>query len=133
VRLLRHFADYVLCSNYVYDNSDGVTIILSTLLPNGDPSVDPNVKIVNGYYRRLVTDLIAQGRKIRLAEMDSGFIKAPADLAPNDPTHPNPGGYLKMAAMWADAIVKAESMIRDPINTGVPDTGTSKCKPASSK
>ncbi|KAF2711948.1 carbohydrate esterase family 3 protein [Pleomassaria siparia CBS 279.74] len=90
--------------DYLYANSDGVTVILSTLLPQSDVAGNENVKIINEGYRRLVNDLKAQGCKIQLAEMNDGFINV-SELV--DGTHPKHETYPKMAAVWAHALTKA--------------------------
>jgi lysophospholipase L1-like esterase len=56
--------------NYVFEQSDGVTIILSTLLPNAKPLGNTYVDIVNEGIRRIATD---SNRKIQLAEMSKDW------------------------------------------------------------
>ncbi|KAH8883564.1 hypothetical protein GQ53DRAFT_732005 [Thozetella sp. PMI_491] len=81
------------------------TIILTTLIPNGDATAETNRAIVNPQYRQLVTTLRSQGRPIVLADMDPpsgprhGFLSYPSDYFSGDTTHPNDGGYKKMAAV----------------------------------
>lgn len=89
------------------------TIILSTLLPNGVDGVQPRVDRINTQYRDIVRRRRQEYQRIVLAEM-SQFIKL-SDLV-DDKTHPNDGGYKKMAAVWWAAIEQAEkeSLLRAP-------------------
>ena len=89
---------------YLYTESYGVTVILSTLLPQTDSVGNANVRIINGRYRQLVSYLKSEGKKIYLAEMNDGFINA-QDLA--DGTHPTHKSYPKIAAVWAYALGQA--------------------------
>jgi len=77
---------------YLRSQVPDATFILSTLLPlRSQPN---NARYINKQYRSLVTRLQGEGWKIVLAEMDDGFITL--DELP-DGTHPNDGGYRKMA------------------------------------
>ncbi|KAL4906648.1 SGNH hydrolase-type esterase domain-containing protein [Aspergillus multicolor] len=89
-------------------------IVLSTLLPSGQPEIARNSPSVNAQYRQLVQDMRNQGVKIVLAEMNGANqrIQYPADYTnPTtgqvDDAHPNDEGYRKMAAIWYEAIVGA--------------------------
>ncbi|KAI1129345.1 carbohydrate esterase family 3 protein [Nemania abortiva] len=83
-----------------FDLSPGVVVVLSTLLPN--KNAPENVKTINGLYRNVVIDLLDEGLKIQLADMDDGFITP--DLLISDGTHPTIEGQRRMAAVWAQAI-----------------------------
>lgn len=50
-----------------------------------------------------------------------------SDLA-GDGIHPTNAGYLKMAAVWNNAIIRAQNdqFLRNPENTGTPDDAPSK-------
>lgn len=100
--------------------SDGVTVVLSTLLPNGNSNANNYVQIVNEGYRSLVLSYQAAGKKVQLADMNTGFILV-SELP--DGTHPTDTGYKKMAAVWDKAFVAAanKGWIKDPTNTGKPD------------
>ncbi|KAF2115103.1 SGNH hydrolase-type esterase domain-containing protein [Lophiotrema nucula] len=111
----------------LFNDNSGVTVILSTILQNGDTTIDRWATIGNAGLRALVPNNKRLGRSIYLAEMHNGFLIQPTDFW--DDTHPNSIGYAKMAAVWADAISKAESTIQDPIDTGIPDSGGA-CLPA---
>lgn len=85
--------------DYIFTSTPGVSIALSTLLPN---TLSPgNVASINHQYRQLVRDQASAGRHIVLAEMHDGFITM-ADLV--DTTHPNDTGFKKMASVWYRAI-----------------------------
>jgi lysophospholipase L1-like esterase len=103
----------------LYKMSAGVTIVLSTLIPNG--RFDTNVETVNEQYREIVRRRKAAGDKIELAEMHNGFITV--DDLRNDPTltHPDKEGFRKMAAVWYGAIARVADEITAPIDTGIPD------------
>ena len=102
---------------YIYKESDGVTIILSTLLPNKNNVTDGRAQIINRRYRQLVEDLSKAGRKIELADMHAKF---PVDGLGGDGAHPNHEGYPKMAAIWLEAFDKVASKgwITKPIDNG---------------
>ena len=89
---------------YLYTESNGVTVILSTLLPQTDSVGNANVQIINNRYRQLVSYLKSEGKKIYLAEMNDGFINV-QDLG--DGTHPTRESYPKIAAVWAHALSQA--------------------------
>lgn len=105
-----------------------VTVVLSTVLPNGNAQANDYANTINTGYRSLVTAYQAAGKKVQLADMNTGWITT-AELP--DGTHPNDGGYKKMAAIWDRAIVAAsdKSWIKDPINTGTPDDSGFDCDP----
>ncbi|PKY03913.1 SGNH hydrolase [Aspergillus campestris IBT 28561] len=90
------------------------TVILSTLIPNGNPGVQPRVDRINTQYRDIVRRRRQEYNRIVLAEM-SQFIKL-SDLQDDDKTHPTDAGYKKMAAVWWAAIEQAEkeSLLRAP-------------------
>ncbi|KAM7185430.1 hypothetical protein V8F20_011802 [Naviculisporaceae sp. PSN 640] len=91
--------------NYLFSAIPGVSIVLSTLIPN--TLNQANVDRINAQYRSLANDLAAAGRHIVLVDFADGWMTAAADLA--DTTHPNDGGYRKMAAKWHQAIQRLES------------------------
>jgi len=100
---------------------DKTVIILSTLIPNGGADLEycrNNAAAPGGganrQYRSLVTAMQGEGVKIVLADMDplppnagSGWLSYPTDFA--DVTHPNDGGYKKMAYVWWKAILDAQA------------------------
>ena len=112
----------------IFAQVNGVTIILSTLLPNRDSTANNYVGIVNSGYRDLVSAYQASNKKVQLADMNTGFITV-SDLP--DGTHPVDAGYRKMAAVWDKALAEAakKNWITDPINTGKPDDALRQCDP----
>lgn len=104
----------------ILSKSDGVTVFLSTLLPNGNANANKYVNTINEGYRNLVTSYQSAGKKVQLADMNTGWITA-SQLP--DGTHPDDAGYKKMAAVWDAAFQAAvkKNWIKDPINTGKPD------------
>ncbi|KAF2112802.1 hypothetical protein BDV96DRAFT_497426 [Lophiotrema nucula] len=122
----RMFAGY-LC----YDNplTEGVTIILSTLIPNGNSEANGYVNTINQRFRQLIVDYQSQGRQILLAEMNNGFITV-GDLN-TDGTHPTNEGYPKLAAVWTAGInnVINRNWIVPPINN-TDSGGGGQCNPS---
>ncbi|ORY14954.1 hypothetical protein BCR34DRAFT_598855 [Clohesyomyces aquaticus] len=110
--------------NEIFRSSDNVVIILSTLLPHKVLSSNANAETINTRLRQLVRDLALDGAKIRLAEMNNGFLDLETDMA--EDTQPNTEGFRKVAAVWAQAIetISGEGWIGTPIGTGRPDDGS---------
>jgi hypothetical protein len=109
----------------IFNNIEGVTIILSGLLPNNaHPQCN---KELNDGYGYLVNSLAAEGKKIIYANLQYDWI----DLA--DGTHPNDEGYKKLAAVWFRAIDQArqKDFITDPahIDSGKGENGVCDKKP----
>lgn len=100
-------------ADYIFAQSDGVTVVLSTLLPNAKPLSNTYVDIVNEGIRRIASTP-SSSWKIQLAEMSMGWISLSEIL---DGTYLGNDGYRKMAAVWAAAITKAEEKgwIWDPM------------------
>lgn len=88
------------------------TIIVSTLLPNGNAATEANSIIYNRNLIGIVNDRQAQGKSIFLVDMHSSWFST-ADLHP-DGTHPTDAGYLKMATVFYNGIVYASSFISPP-------------------
>ncbi|KAI9371767.1 SGNH hydrolase-type esterase domain-containing protein [Aspergillus egyptiacus] len=105
-------------------------IVLSTLIPSGNQDIIRNLPAVNQQYRDLVRAMREQGVSIVLAEMDrdDGWISYPEDYA--DDTHPNEGGYAKMAAIWYQAIRDAaeEDLIVAPTELAAELGGGNQCE-----
>ncbi|KAL1599455.1 Glucan endo-1,3-alpha-glucosidase agn1 [Paraconiothyrium brasiliense] len=118
----------------IYKESPGVTIILSTLLPNYTPGNAPSyVNVANQGIRQLYTEYAAKNAKMVLAEMDGGWFQYPADYS--DVTHPNDLGYSMMASIWATAFeeVVSAGYLSEPNDTGY-ESGNSSgtCLPSES-
>ncbi|KAL4872571.1 SGNH hydrolase-type esterase domain-containing protein [Aspergillus spectabilis] len=112
-------------------------IVLSTLLPSLDAKTSRNFPIVNEQYRNLVTIMRDEGVNIVLADLNPvegqpnhGWIRLPTDFDP-DGTHPNDGGYRKLAMIWYDAIEKANwnGLIPSPVPVDKLNTGVCEKKP----
>ncbi|KKK25956.1 hypothetical protein ARAM_003532 [Aspergillus rambellii] len=98
----------------LFNQINGTTIILSTLLPN---TKQPRIaEQISRQYRNVAARRRAQGDRVVLAEM-SYFIKSD-QLA--DGTHPTDSGYKEMASVWWAAIQEAEreGMLQAPNNIG---------------
>lgn len=105
-----------------------VTVILSTLLPNRNSQGNTYATTINSGYRSLVSSYQSAGKKVQLADMNTGWITV-SELP--DGTHPIEGGYKKMAAVWDQAILAAanKNWIKDPIITAKPDESSFDCDP----
>ncbi|KAJ5586528.1 CAZyme family CE3 [Penicillium hetheringtonii] len=86
----------------LFDNIQGTTIILSTLLPNG--KAPEKVESINEQYRSLVAYRRDRKERIVLADM-SKFITVDELV---DKIHPDDAGYEKMASVWWAAFQEAE-------------------------
>ncbi|KAL1612344.1 hypothetical protein SLS60_000570 [Paraconiothyrium brasiliense] len=120
--------------NDIYDQSEGVTVILSTLLPNFTPGTAGGyITLANQGIRNLYNEQYALGRRIILADMDmDGYWNQATDYS--DVTHPNDAGYKKMAGIWAAAFLEVEkaSFLVAPIDTGLGgDDSSGECMPSS--
>lgn len=100
------------------DDSRNATIVLSTLIPSHNKKITANLPKVNRQYRDLVTKMRKEGARIVLADMNpegevgDGQLSWPKDYIGEgkekaDDTHPNDGGYKKMANVWYRAIEEA--------------------------
>jgi lysophospholipase L1-like esterase len=86
------------------DSIPGVTIITSTLLPNGNfledgTPVENLVKGFNAAVPGIVAGFQARNQKVLYVDMHSSFFSI-ADITASDGTHPTDAGYQKMAAVW---------------------------------
>ncbi|KAF7562210.1 hypothetical protein G7046_g1920 [Stylonectria norvegica] len=106
---------------YIWETSPGVTIILATLIKNGDVHKDERIWKVNKQIVALAKKKRALGKRVILVDMQSAGGPLKSDLV--DQTHPDDIGYEKMAKLWfkgiQDAgtknwIVKPLSLADDP-------------------
>ncbi|KAH8170471.1 repeat domain in vibrio, colwellia, bradyrhizobium and shewanella domain-containing protein [Sarocladium implicatum] len=88
----------------IYDKSPGAVVVLSTLIPSRDS--DDKVMVVNSQFRNIAAKLLAESKKIELAEMHSGFITE--NELHTDGIHPNAEGAIRMASIWHKAIQAVE-------------------------
>lgn len=91
----------------VWAKSPGATIILSTLLVNGNPTTEGRVLRINEQLRSLARRKAAARKRIVLAEMHGADGPQKGELV--DGTHPNDAGYNKMAKIWHRSIQEAAS------------------------
>lgn len=107
-------ADYRLQNilDKLWTHNPNTTIVLSTLLPNANATVNANVDIINPKIRTMVQKLFKAGKPILLA--DQGAFMKVSDLV--DGTHPTNAGYTKMASVWYAAITRGKTynMIQAP-------------------
>ncbi|KAF4512482.1 hypothetical protein G6O67_001617 [Ophiocordyceps sinensis] len=91
----------------VWAKSPRSTIILSTLLVNGNSTIEARVLRVNEQLRSLARRKAAAKKRMVLAEMHGADGPRKDDLV--DGTHPNDAGYNKMAKIWHKGIQEAAS------------------------
>ncbi|KFY78640.1 hypothetical protein V499_02243 [Pseudogymnoascus sp. VKM F-103] len=80
----------------------GVTVICSTLLPNGNAVAEANVKSFNSQLPAMVSNYQTAGKKVLLVDFHSSFFSL-SDIG-TDGTHPTNAGYQKLAAVWYQGI-----------------------------
>ncbi|KAL3481398.1 SGNH hydrolase-type esterase domain-containing protein [Aspergillus californicus] len=90
---------------FLWAASPGSTILLSTLLVNGRRDVDEMVRGVNGQFRRLYEEMVAERRRIVLVDMHSPDGPQQGHLV--DGTHPGDEGYEIMAGLWCRGVLEA--------------------------
>ncbi|KAH6658567.1 carbohydrate esterase family 3 protein [Truncatella angustata] len=107
----------------IFNSIPGVTVILSTLLPNKDQN--PCTDRISQQIRQLVESY--RGSRIGLADIRP--LLSLTDLV--DGTHPDDGGYKVFAGVCWDAMSKLEDKILPPVAVPGVDDGASssnKCK-----
>lgn len=77
------------------------TVVVSTLVPNPDATVESRVRAYNAQLRDIVQAKAAAGRKVRLADLHANLTLA--DIG-SDRIHPTDGGYRKLADVWYSAL-----------------------------
>ncbi|KAF9873790.1 gdsl-like lipase acylhydrolase [Colletotrichum karsti] len=90
---------------YIWKTSTRASIVLSTLLPNGNNNTEACVLKVNEQYKKLVEEQQAKSKKVVLVDMHSDRGPLKSDLV--DGTHPTDEGYGKMATLWFEGIKDA--------------------------
>ncbi|KAF6835673.1 gdsl-like lipase acylhydrolase [Colletotrichum plurivorum] len=92
---------------YIWETSRRASIVLSTLLPNGNEKSEACVLQVNEQFKKLVEEQQAKSEKVVLVDMHSDRGPLLSDLV--DGVHPNDEGYAKMATLWFEGIQDAAS------------------------
>lgn len=114
--------------NYLLTASEQSTVILSTMLTNKVPNMEPTVLKMNQQYRDIMKNFEADGKPVILAEMhpsDGGSgVPTISDIGP-DGSHPTVEGYEKMGHIFVQAIQSAaeDGLLRKPADNGTPDDG----------
>ncbi|KAK5652286.1 hypothetical protein OQA88_10634 [Cercophora sp. LCS_1] len=103
--------------------SEGVTVIMATLLENKIPEQDACRVDVNRQYQVVRKGFEGQGRKFVLVDMRSEEGPTTADLF--DTRHPNDVGYAKMARVWEQGVREAvqRGFVVPPVENGIPFDG----------
>ncbi|MEV0130887.1 SGNH/GDSL hydrolase family protein [Dactylosporangium sp. NPDC050688] len=73
------------------------TVVVSTLVPNPDATVESRVRAYNAQLPGIVQAKAAAGRKVRLADLHANLTLT--DIG-SDRIHPTDGGYRKLADVW---------------------------------
>ncbi|KAI1747669.1 carbohydrate esterase family 3 protein [Xylaria castorea] len=113
---------------YLFKASPQATVIISSLLTNTVPSMEPCILELNIQIRRLASALQREGRPVVFAEMhyEQGLPDRPipSDIS-SDGTHPFDHGYRLMADIFLSAFLEADrrGFLRTPEENGVPDDG----------
>jgi lysophospholipase L1-like esterase len=102
----------------LYDNIEGVTILLSTLLPSNRDDLSARAPAYNDALRQMVASRAENGDRIVLAEMDGGRIDP--DTLPDD-IHPSDEGYRIMADIWFEAFGRAKELLQPATPTDFSD------------
>ncbi|KAM0813449.1 putative SGNH hydrolase-type esterase domain-containing protein [Seiridium cardinale] len=123
---LHDFIDFLLAQ------SPRGTVVMSTLLTNTVPNIEPCILDINRQIRELYEALREQGRPVVLAEMHDQFVPKgdtlerphPGHISP-DGTHPGDEGYAMMANIFYQTIRKADSngFFQAAEDVGIPDDG----------
>ncbi|KAI1371375.1 carbohydrate esterase family 3 protein [Hypoxylon crocopeplum] len=119
---MRDFVDYLLSA------SPGAAVVMSTLITNTVPGIEPCILDVNVQIRTLASALANEGKPVVLAEMHYGQglpdRPQPTDIS-TDGTHPFDPGYAMMADIFWTSILDAASkgFIRPAQKNGIPDDG----------
>ncbi|KAI0126263.1 SGNH hydrolase-type esterase domain-containing protein [Xylariales sp. AK1849] len=120
---MKDFIDYLL------ETSPRSFVIMSTLLTNQVPNLEPDVLDINSQYRDLMSTFGKEGKAVVLAELhpsEGGGDEIPqvADIGP-DGSHPLVSGYEKMGHIFSKAVQEADAQgfIRVAVDNGIADDG----------
>jgi lysophospholipase L1-like esterase len=114
--------------DYLLETSPRSLVVLSTLLTNTVPNLEPSILNINAQYRNLMSSYENANKPVVLAELhpSAGIAGVPqvSDIGP-DGSHPLVSGYEKMGHILAQAVKAADAkgFIQIPVNNGIPDDG----------
>ncbi|KAI2470931.1 carbohydrate esterase family 3 protein [Annulohypoxylon bovei var. microspora] len=114
--------------NYLLTASNESTVIMSTMLTNTVPNLEPKVLDMNKQYRDMIKDFEADQKPVVLAEMHPGDgvsgVPTTDDIGP-DGSHPTVKGYEMMAHIFVQAIQKADEkgFLRKAVDNDIPADG----------
>lgn len=114
--------------NYLLIASNQSTVVLSTMLTNKVPDMEPKVLDMNQQYRDIMKNFEADGKPVVLAEMhpSEGGSGVPTenDIGP-DGSHPTVTGYEMMGHIFVRAIqnAKEKGFLHEPVDNGTPADG----------
>ena len=94
---------------YIKSQVPNSVVIVSSLLPNRDATVEKCVNTYNSALSGVVAKAKQGGQKAYFVDMHSAVPLS--DISTKDGTHPNDAGYKIMATKWHAAIVNAASQI----------------------
>ena len=104
----------------IFEAVPDVAVIVSTLLPNANPTTQANILIYNKNLVGVVAQRAAAGKKIALVDLSSDWFSLSDILG--DGTHPTEVGYLKIAKVFYNGIVGMGAQISAPLSVaGVDD------------
>lgn len=90
---------------YLWHNSLGLTILLSSLVVSSDVQINSNFMYVNTQIRALAKRMLNEHKRIVFVDMSSDTGPQVGCLV--DSIHPNDEGYKKMVRLWAGAVLEA--------------------------
>jgi lysophospholipase L1-like esterase len=117
---------------YLLDESPRATVMMSTLLTNTVPDVEPCILYINDQIRWVYATLKSEGRPVVLAEMhhlyapEGDNLERPlvGNITP-DGTHPDDEGYAMMASIFYQGIRQADrkKFLQRAEDVGIPSDG----------
>lgn len=102
----------------IYASIPGVTVIMSTVLPNRNPEVQACAVVVSDQYMDLYHNYKSAGVRVEMADMQNAMV---IDDIRGDQTHPTDAGYKKMASVWWDAFQKISGGLLPPDSSAMND------------
>lgn len=114
--------------DYLLETSNQSTVILSTMLTNKVPNLEPKVLDMNQQYRDIMKIFESDGKSVVLAEMHpsqgKSGVPTASDIGP-DGSHPTVKGYEIMGRIFVQAIQEADQrgFLQKPVDNGIPADG----------